>query len=153
MEEVRERVEDRKVREREEDAARRARQKEMDDMAAFERAAVAGAVRRRPRMSGRRQRRRKRRRSGGGFKTNRQGRDSDRATVTASTRQPAAGKSKTARGVCPGTRFEPGIGPSTSVVVIEPGASAISRRRLEPKAPRSPPPTDARATTAANDAR
>ena len=50
------------------------------------------------------------------------GRDCDRDDRDRVDETRLRGKIETARGVCPGTRFELGIGPSTSVVVIKPGA-------------------------------
>ena len=61
---------------------------------------------------------------GGGFRVDgddrvRDGDDRDRDGVDETRLR---GKIEIARGVRPGTRFEPGTGRSTSVVVIEPGA-------------------------------
>ena len=158
MEEVRERVEDRKVREREEDAARRARQKEMDDMAAFERAAVAGAAPTEAEWKAAAEEKG----AAEADATAEAAADvtadatadatATATTVTASTRHASAGKSKPPVASVPERGSNPGS-------VLRPPSSLSSRARdllaasAEPEAPRSPPPTDARATTAANDAR
>lgn len=158
MEEVRERVEDRKVREREEDAASRARQKEIDDMAAFERAAVAGAAPTEAEWKAAAEEKAAAAEAAADSAPEATTATATAtiatatATATASTRRASAGKPKPPTASVPERGSNPGP-------AVRPPSSLSSRARdllaasAEPEAPRSPPPADARATTAANDAR